>query len=157
MRTISLFSAFILLIPTSWSQETTFPKNGVDDYRQQSYAFVNAILQMDHRRTVENGTLLIEAGKIVAAGSGVKIPSHAVTIDVNGSMIYPSFVEIYSDYGLPKPKEDEGGSFGDEPQMESDKKGAFGWNQAIMPEFNAADNFKTDLALDWRFRTDKME
>jgi hypothetical protein len=52
---------------------------------------------------------------------------------MQGKFIYPSFIDLYTDYGMPeatKPKRSES------PQLESNIKGAYGWNQAIHTDFH---------------------
>ena len=36
----------------------------------------------------------------------VKIPKGTTTIDLSGKIIYPSFIDLYSDLGIKKPKRD---------------------------------------------------
>ena len=60
---------------------------------------------------------------------------------MEGYHLYPSFVDLQSSYGTPKVKPAE---WSRKPQYESDKKGAYGWNQAIRPEINAVDAFVVD-------------
>jgi imidazolonepropionase-like amidohydrolase len=116
-----------------------FPVNGVKDKRTETYAFTNATLHTDYNTTLEKATLVISDGKVVAAGTSVNIPKDAVTIDVNGAHIYPSFIDLYSDYGLPEVKREKKEGF--QPQYESNVKGAYGWNQAIKPEQEAFKDF----------------
>ena len=78
---------------------------------------------------------------MVEAGANVAIPKGAIVHDMKGKFIYPSFVDIYSSYGLPDPKK-QGGNGG--PQMETNTKGAYGWNQAIHADYNAIKSFIAD-------------
>ena len=120
--------------------QTTFPKNGVADERPEVYAFTNATIFQDYQTKVENATLVIEQGKIVAVGSGVNVPSGAIVIDLKGKSIYPSFVDIHTSYGLPKTKRAGRGT----PQYDSNKPGAYAWNEAIKADYNAIEEFKVD-------------
>ena len=61
-------------------------------------------------------------------------------IDLKGKSIYPSFIDLYSNYGLPEAKPPQRGRGG--PQMLSKKDGAYSWNQALKPEFRAHEHFK---------------
>jgi imidazolonepropionase-like amidohydrolase len=125
-------------LPTAQAQDY-FPINGVKDKRAETYAFTNATLHTDYKTTIEKATLVISDGKVVAAGASAAIPKDAVTIDVNGAHIYPSFIDLYSDYGLPEVKKSQKDGF--QPQYDTDKKGAYGWNQAIKPEQEAYKEF----------------
>ncbi|MBN4085448.1 amidohydrolase family protein, partial [Flavobacteriaceae bacterium AH-315-B10] len=90
-------------------------------------------------QVIENGTLLIKDGKVVASGTSVTIPNNSVVIDVSGKSIYPSFIDMYSGFGLEKPKRQLGG--GRASQYHASREG-FYWNDHIMPEQNAIDAFK---------------
>ncbi len=128
-------------ISTAYSQET-FPINGVHDERSRHYAFTNATIHTDYATTIEKATLLIKEGKVVGAGVGITVPKDAVVTDLGGKHIYPSFIDIYSDYGIEElkaPKDDN-----PRPQMETNKKGAFGWNQSIKPETRGHELFKVN-------------
>ena len=89
----------------------------------------------------ENGILLIQDDKIIAVDSSLNIPSGAIIHDLNGDYIYPSFIDLYSNYGVPKPKKED---YSYLPQYSNKKKGAFHWNQAIHPEINASENYLND-------------
>jgi imidazolonepropionase-like amidohydrolase len=136
---LSLRKAILILCmcPMLWAaaQETTFPTNGVDDYRTGTYAFTNATIYMDYKTVLKNATLVIEKGKVKAIGTAVSIPANAVVQDLNGKYIYPSFIDLNSQYGLDKAKSSH--NWDAAPKMISDKKGAYGWNKAVKPEVNA--------------------
>lgn len=137
-----LLVGLILLVQTSlFSQETTFHRNGPDDFREGVHAFIHATLFKTYNTKIEDATLLIRDGKVVEAGADVAIPKGAIVHDMKGKFIYPSFIDIYSSYGLPDPKK-QGGNGG--PQMETNTKGAYGWNQAIHADYSAIKNFIAD-------------
>lgn len=129
------------LLPTV--AQTTFPRNGVYDEREGLYAFTNATIFVSPKQKVENATLLIRKGVVEAVGASVTLPKGAVVVDMKGKFIYPSFIDLYTSYGLPEPQRKETGH-DQPPQMLSDKKGAFGWNQAIKPEIKAGELFSPD-------------
>jgi len=124
--------------------QETFPVNGVHDEREKVFAFTNANIFTSYNQKVENATLVIKDGKVAAVGANASIPKNAVVIDLNGKYIYPSFIEIFSDYGLAAAKSDKKGGRNDGPQFISDKKGAYGWNEAIRPETAAHEIFTKD-------------
>lgn len=123
--------------------QPTFPQNGVYDHREELYAFTNATIHITHNQKLENATLLIREGKIEAVGTDVTVPKGAVVIDLKDKHIYPSFIDLYNEYGLPKAKA-VGTRSSMQPQMLSNKSGAFLWNEALKPEFDAATNFEVD-------------
>lgn len=142
MKKILLLSSFLLFVFSAFAQKT-FPYNGVTDHRDGLYAFTNATIFKTYNEKIENATLVIKNGKVIACGSGARVPSDAVVIDASGKTIYPAFVDIFSGYGMPLAIRGEGGGRRS-PQMLSKKKGAYSWNQALRSEFDAAENFAVD-------------
>lgn len=147
MRKIKLLLSGLLFAVLLQAQET-FPVNGVADKRDGCYAFTNATIVTNAQSTLTNATLVIRDGKIAAVGTtGIVIPKDAVVIDCKNKYIYPSFVDIYSDYGITPPQRAAGGfNFNAPAQITSNTKGAYGWNQAIKPETDASKVFSVDDA-----------
>ncbi|MCD6019021.1 MAG: amidohydrolase [Bacteroidetes bacterium] len=126
-----LFSLFvsIFLISNSALCQTTFPVNGAPNNSHTIYAFTNCVLHVDADLTINNATLLIQDGKVLRSGEKLEVPKDAVQTDLKGKHIYPAFIDLYSDYGMPEVKRTD---ISDMP-----KKGAYGWNQAIKSEAEA--------------------
>ncbi|WP_338869461.1 amidohydrolase family protein [Spirosoma sp. SC4-14] len=123
--------------------QTTFPRNGVYDERPGLYAFTNATIVVDPQTTLQNATLLIRDGRVEAVGTAVSVPAGTVIADLKGKRIYPALIDIYSDYGMPEiPRAAPGGRGSGAPQIESNKKGAYYWNQAVQPENSGSLLFK---------------
>ena len=120
--------------------QTTFPINDVADPRQGYYAFTNANIIKDSKNTISHGTLIIRKGKIEQIGVNIPLPKEAVVIDCKGKYIYPSFIDLYTDYGAPSIQANNR-SYSGSSQMLSNTKGAFGWNQALKSEFSMGKNF----------------
>lgn len=129
-----LFSAFTL---TAKAQQS-FPVNGPVDNRNDCFAFTHAMIYKDAQTVLQNATLIIRKGKIESVGTGLNLPKDAVIIDCKGKFIYPSFIDLYSNYGMPTT---QGPMRQNGFQNLSNTKGAYGWNQAIRPETNAASLF----------------
>ena len=127
----------LVIIPPAFAQES-FPENGVKSTFAPIYAFTNAHLIVSPDKKFRNGTLLIQEDKILAVDSIVSIPEGAIIKDLKGDYIYPSFIDLYSDYGLIKPPK---GEYVYRPQYDSKKEGAYHWNESIHPEINAVDRF----------------
>ncbi len=132
--TILLFS-----FNTTCFAQITFPVNDVDNPKEECYAFTNATIVKDAQTILTNATLVIRKGKIEAVGNTIPVTKDAIVIDCKGKYIYPSFIDIYSDYGTDQLKTDvpRFNSF----QNISNTKGAYGWNQAIRSEINIAEKF----------------
>ncbi len=139
-----LVFCFLLLGAAGFAQPT-FPVNGIRHEKQHTYAFTNATLVISPGQTISNGVLLVKDGKIVAAGTGVQVPKEAMVLDCRGKYIYPSFIDIYSDYGLPVVERPARGfSYNAPAQLTSNQKGPYGWNQAIRSDVEAAALFSAD-------------
>ncbi|GAA4470369.1 amidohydrolase family protein [Nibrella saemangeumensis] len=139
-RFLMLLMAAGLALP-GWSQ-VTFPLNGVYDERPGVYAFTNATIVIDPQTTLDNATLLIRNGIIEAVGKDVKLPAGAVVTNLQGKRIYPALIDLESTYGMPEVKRAPGQGGRAPQQHESNKKGAYYWNQAIQPETDASQLFK---------------
>ncbi len=112
--------------------------NTVRDERKPVYAFTHATIHIDYETTVHDGTLLIEKDRIVAAGKNVSIPKEAIVINCQGKHIYPSFIDLYSSFGMPEVKSQNRGRG---PHYEPSRKGAYYWNDAIKPDVQASSLF----------------
>ena len=133
--------AFFFISQEARSQ-ITFPVNGTTDPKHITYAFTNAEIFIDYKTKIDSATLIIRDGIILEEGKDLKIPADAVVYNLKGKFIYPSFIDIFSDYGLPEIKKasaDDGS-----PQFFSNTKGAYNWNQAIRPEYDAYKSFVAD-------------
>lgn len=144
-----VLSFFVMKAVTA---QETFPVNGVSDIRSDAYAFINATIVKDAQTTLQNATMVIRQGKIIATGNNVSVPKDAVVIDCKGKYIYPSFIDLFSDYGIPAAKATDQRRTRYEYQNVSNTKGAYGWNQALKPETDASKIFSvnSDKAKDLR-------
>ena len=137
---ITILSVVLVVQTTA---QATFPVNGVANPQNTVYAFTNATIVKDADNTLSNATLVVNGKNIVALGTNVSIPKDAIVIDCKGKFIYPSFIDLYSDYGIAAPQRSSAGGFNpfSTPQITSDKKGPVGWNQALKPEINGVELF----------------
>jgi high-affinity K+ transport system ATPase subunit B len=87
LKTAWLFFLSCFCSITAICQETN-SVNGVADNRTHSYAFTNAKIVKDAQTTLQNATLIIKEGKIIAVGNNLSIPSDAIVIDCKGKTIY---------------------------------------------------------------------
>nr|WP_299341652.1 amidohydrolase family protein [Allomuricauda sp.] len=119
-----------------------FPKNdGVKTKNNNYMALTNAKIFITPNNIIENGTLLIKNGKVVQVGSNVNIPKNSVVEDINGKSIYPSFIDVFSGFGVKIPEKAK--SSGRSAQYEPTREG-FYWNDHIMPENMAVAKFSYD-------------
>jgi len=131
----------LFLCSYSISAQEHFPKNdGVKSKNTNYTAFTNAKIYVTPTQVINKGTLLIKEGKVVATGKSITIPENAVIVNLSGKSIYPSFIDAYSKFGVKTPQRQSGGG---RPQYNAGREG-FYWNDHIMPEQNAIDQFKFD-------------
>ncbi|WP_432411205.1 amidohydrolase family protein [Rasiella sp. SM2506] len=141
---LCLFSISIM------SAQVYFPENeGLKEQNTNYTAFTNATLYITPTKVVKNGTLLIQDGKVIASGKSVTIPKNAITIDLQGKHVYPSFIDPYTDFGVEKPKRGSGGRRS--PEYKASRDG-FYWNDHIKPESEAISKFEYDKKKADEFR-----
>lgn len=132
---------FLLFLPVFGMGQENHPQNGVKPTPQPCVAITNVRIIVSPTETIEKGTLLFRDGEIIEVGRLVNLPKGVVEIDGEGKTIVPSFIELNSNIGLPAVK---GEAWSFRPQLESSKKGAFYWNEAIHPETRADQNYVVD-------------
>ena len=122
--------------------QITFPNNGVQDERSGLHAFEHATISISPEQTLSDATLLIRDGFVVAVGSKVAIPADAVRHDCTGQFLYPSFIDLVSMYGLEENSPIERQSR--QEAIETARKGAWAWNEALLSDYHAVSAFKGD-------------
>jgi imidazolonepropionase-like amidohydrolase len=126
------------------SAQKTFPVNGVFDHKERFYAFTGADVYVSASEKIQNATLIIRSGKIISVTKEGRVPRGAVVVPLDDKVIYPAFIDLYSNYGLPEEKKERASSRRQPPQPLSDKAGAYSWNEALIPEYNAHDHFEVN-------------
>ena len=130
----SLFGALML------SAQDYFPKNdGVKSKNTNYTALTGAKIFITPSKSIDNGILLIKDGHVINVGVNIKLPENTLIINVKGHSIYPSFIDLYADFGVTKPKRQS--STSRSPHYSASREG-FYWNDHIRPEQNAIDYFK---------------
>jgi len=142
--------AFCLLSIFSLQAQDNFPVNGVSSKYEAVHAFVNAQIQVDPDTQINQGILLIKGDEIIAIGEGISIPKNAIIHNVEGAYIYPSFIDVYTNYGLGDVEKSE---WKPRPQLESKTSGAYSWNQALKPEYQAAQHFSPNKKVAAQMRS----
>lgn len=138
MRKLFLLLSFLSV--SLLQAQDYFPINtGVKTSKNTTVAFTNAKIYVTADKVIKKGTLLVRDGKVISVGKSVKIPKGAQTVNVAGKTIYPSFIDIYSNFGIAKPKRSTSRSR--RPQYDAGRKGYY-WNDHIRPETSATTSFK---------------
>lgn len=141
MKLRLLTLAFLWCGGTLFAQDY-FPENdGVKSKNNNYTAFTNAKIYVTPTQVIDGGTLLIQNGKVKQVGKTVTVPKNSVVIDLKGKSMYPSFIDVYSKFGVEQPKRKPGG--GRASQYDAEREG-FYWNDHVMPENAAIDKFKYD-------------
>jgi imidazolonepropionase-like amidohydrolase len=65
-----------------------------------TFAIVNARIVTVSGATIENGTVLIQDGRIASVGANVSVPSNAERIDGRGLSVYPGMIDAATNLGL---------------------------------------------------------
>lgn len=137
-----LFLVLMLLSVSLLQAQDYFPTNtGVKTTKNTTVAFTNAKIYVTPTNIIKKGTLLVKDGKIVSVGKSVSIPEGAKTVDLEGKTIYPSFIDLYSDFGVKKPKRASRNNRS--PQYDAGRTGHY-WNDHIRPETDASLSFAFD-------------
>ena len=114
------------------------PENGVKASEPKYVLLQHANIMVKPGQTLTDCDLLLQEGKIVQVGKNLK-QDGAVALDYTGKVLVPSFIDLYSSVGLdPVTFKNNGWR----PQLESNKEGAYYWNEAVHPELSAASAFK---------------
>lgn len=128
----------ILFLTVQWlHSQVTFPVNGVRDPERQLIHITNAIIHLDTGTVLDPGEMLIRSGIIEGLDKKVNRPGDAVSIDLQGMHVYPSFIEPLSNYGMPEPKRGNTNN-----AMLSSREGAYSWNEALRTEMKAVGLFQ---------------
>lgn len=140
----NLLLLFLLVLLPKVHAQDYFPNNETVQNRNQNFtAFTNATIYVTPNQIIKKGTLLIQNGKVVSVGTTVSIPKNTIVVDLEGKTIYPSFIDLYTSFGIEKPKSSGPMSRG---QLYDTKRAGYYWNENIRSEVNAYESFKYDSA-----------
>ena len=92
---------------SSASAQDNLTPNGVADDRQNAFAFTHATIYRGDGNYLQDATLLIREGRVVDVGPSLDVAAGYFEIDLNGKYIYPGFVDIYTQYGIPSLEREE--------------------------------------------------
>jgi len=120
--------------------QVTFPEKGISSKDNLHHLIKGATLHLESGKT-EVGEILIYKGRIMAIGdvSEDGTPANTIIYERPGKHIYPSFIELNSEYGVEE-KTDKESSKG--PSYERKENKSTYWNEAFHPEANAFNRFK---------------
>ena len=137
-----LLLLFSCMLAFSMQAQDYFPTDaGVKITDNTLVAFTNATIYVTPEKVIKKGTLLIENGKVTNVGRSINVPKGAKIVDLSGKTIYPSFIDLYSDFGIKKPNRASGNSRG--TQYAASREGYY-WNDHIRPDVNPIKDFSFD-------------
>ncbi|SHL06684.1 amidohydrolase family protein [Flavobacterium chilense] len=140
----ALLLLFLSVFLTKTYAQDYFPINESVQNKSKNYTvFTNATIYVTPTQKIEKGTLLIQDGKVVAVGNNVTIPKNSITVDLAGKTIYPSFIDIYTSFGVEKPKANITRGRDRNPLYDTKRVGYY-WNESVRPEVNTYETFKYD-------------
>lgn len=133
--TLFIFSFYFLTI---FGQDY-FPVNGMKEVAQKSIIIKNAFVTTHYNQEPRKLDIHLIDHKIVEVGENLKKKGTEI-IDLEGYYIYPSFIDIFSNYGIEEAKSKPT----QRPQYETSKQGAYHWNETIKSEVNAYELINAD-------------
>ncbi len=135
----------VLFCTGSWltlhAQDEIYNANDVRDNRLEIYFFTNATIQVDYQTKLENASMIVRGSTIEAVGTNLTAPEGARKIDLKGKYIYPSMIDLYSDYGLPEVKRDGGNRWSRREQITPKTEGPYAQNDANKAHYDAVEEF----------------
>jgi imidazolonepropionase-like amidohydrolase len=100
----SLFNLCLSVFIYSFISVSAFAQNDASEQnvtgKAGTFAITNARIVTVSGATIENGTIVIQNGKIAAVGANASIPSGAETIDGKGLSVYPGMIDAGTNLGL---------------------------------------------------------
>lgn len=113
----------------------------------RSYALTNARIVVSPGNVIENGTVVIRDGRIVAAGANAQVPAGVIPLNLAGATVYAGLIDAANGAGLPAIAQGgRGGGGGGAAEPAS------GPPPELNPGLNAADAFTpgADLLASYR-------
>lgn len=150
-KIVLLIAGFCLLMGIAMSQDN-YPVVGISDVRPGIFALTGADVIMSYDSEPLKTDILIVKGRIEDIGKDIKFPDGTTVINLEGTTIYPSFIDIYTSYGVPQQRReaaDPVARFAAQMQrgrpVQQEEPGiADYWNQGIHESYNVLTEFKPD-------------
>ncbi len=101
LRPTALAGTLALVAALAAAQTGTERAPGLRDNTPRWHAITGARLVLAPGRVVENGTLVMKDGLIVAAGAGVPVPAGARVWALPGRTVHAGFIDLAANLGVP--------------------------------------------------------
>jgi imidazolonepropionase-like amidohydrolase len=133
----------ICLLPTiAAAAPRTAPFPGLREGSLTVHAIVGGKIIVSPERTIENGTIVIRDGLIVAVGDKIVPPADAQVHSAIGKTIYPGFIDAYDELSGEASR-----------AAANDKAGAGYWNANIAAQTRAAALYASDASANRKLRS----
>ena len=144
-KTFIALALWVSLAPARAQQPTGMAQtNGLSDWRPTPMALIHARLWLSPDKVLEDGMLQWQNGRITYAGPMRPTGADVQIWDARGKTVYPAFVEMISDVGIPQPPPNANANWWRSPQYERENLTDRYWNEHIRPELRAAALYKYD-------------
>ncbi|WP_127347058.1 amidohydrolase family protein [Pseudidiomarina mangrovi] len=144
-RLSKLALALAAALPAAVMASQTTPVQGLQDNSSTFVALQNATIVTEPGKQLNNATLVIRNGRIVAIERNNQAPEGARVIDVSGHVIYPGFIDAYSNYGVTAAAEGaRRGPRSAPPVYNNKREGGNAANDAIHAQRHWVDTLATD-------------
>ena len=132
----------LLIFPLSVLQaQVYFPSNTAVKTQELNFqAFTNATIHLNPTTVLTDATLLEQNGRIVAVGQNLTLPKNTRVYDKSGTHIYPSFIELNSNFGVKMEKKSRSGR---SAQYQASRDGYY-WNDHIISDYNSLADYSYD-------------
>ena len=126
---------------SSDSQRSTVHQEGLHVNSPTGMAIVNATVHRRPGLDAKVETVIVDGSRIVAIGSGLKIPDGVRTIDATGKHLYAGFTDGYTGLEIAKTDSKAHHEHDEDAGKGVGKKGTAYWNDKVTPELKVADEF----------------
>ncbi len=148
-KTLLIMAVFCLMSAMAVSQDN-YPVTGISDVRPGFFGLTNAKVVVSWDSEPALMDILIDGERIVKTGKKISFPEGTAIIDLKGKTIYPSFVDIYTSYGISQQRNETTNPM--ERYMRQMQRGpveekpriADYWNQGIHESYDVISEFKAD-------------
>ncbi len=125
--------------------QSTQHVEGIRQNTPSVHALKNITIVQSPGKRIEKGVIIIRDGVIQSVGTNISIPADAREWDCSGLTAYAGLIDLYTDYGQPKPKT----QIGPTEQL----RGVNYWNGNIKANYSVAENFLQDKDAAEKYRS----
>lgn len=118
-------------------QPTTEPTTGLHANTPSAHALVGCRIVAAPGEVIEQGTIVLRNGVIVAAGADVPSPADARIWDLQGKTVYAGLIDAFSEVTVP----------------DASDAGPGYWNPLIVPQARADRGYKPDSDVNKKYRS----